>query len=190
MTTTPNPLSPVSIANSELRSIHSEVVGQDYLIKVRLPEDYASSTATYPVLYLLDGDHAFALATDVVQYLLYGQSIPDMIIVSPAYGSKDSPSEGGANQRSRDLTPFPLSWSDEPPGGARYFQFFQQELIPHVESLYRIDSANRTLYGGSLGLLFVLYSLFQDPTLFKNYIAVDGFHDQLLEQGLCMMFQS
>ena len=172
---------PVPIANSELRQIRSTIIGQDYLVKVRLPETYADSTTTYPVLYLLDGDHAFAMATDIVQYLIYGEHIPDLIIVSPAYGSKDGPDEGGTNLRDRDLVPFPTPWTDMTPGGERYLEFLQQELIPSMESLYRIDPTNRTLWGYSLGALFVLYALFQRPEFFKRYIVIDGFHDTLVE---------
>ncbi len=181
MSLEPSPAPPVPIANSELRTLHSTIVGQDYLIKVRLPESYATTTTNYPVLYLLDGDHAFAMATDIVQYLVYGESIPDLIIISPAYGSKDAPEEGGMNMRDRDLLPYPVDWTTQTPGAAQYLQFFQQELIPYVESLYRIDSANRTLWGGSLGLLFVFFTLFHDPRLFRNYIALDGFHSALID---------
>src|SRR5688572_11496039 len=148
---TPELSSPLPIANSELRHIRSAIVGQDYQIKIRLPEMYEKSTATYPVLYLLDGDHAFAMATDIVQYLVYGNLIPDLIIVSPAYGSKDKPEEGGANRRDRDLVPFPLPSSTEAPGAAQFLEFFRQELIPFVESTYRIDSTSRTIWGYSLG---------------------------------------
>jgi tetratricopeptide (TPR) repeat protein len=44
-------------------------------------------------------------------------------------------------------------------------------MIPTIESRYRIDSDNRTLYGYSLGGLFSLYALFTSPELFRNYIA-------------------
>lgn len=89
---------PVSILYSEQHILHSTVLDQDYVVKVRLPcESYSQTTLHYPVLYLLDGDHAFAMATDIVQYLEYYHHIPNLIIVSPAYGSKLSPAEGGAN---------------------------------------------------------------------------------------------
>jgi predicted alpha/beta superfamily hydrolase len=104
----------VHIANIELHELYSHIVRQKYLVKVRLPERYSESTASYPVLCLLDGDHAFAMATDIVQYLLYGEHIPDLIIVSPVYGSKDTPEYGGTNMRNRGLAPFPARWSDTP----------------------------------------------------------------------------
>lgn len=51
---------PVPLACSEMRCIRSSIIGQDYQVKIRLPEAYATTTVSYPVLYLLDGDHAFA----------------------------------------------------------------------------------------------------------------------------------
>jgi hypothetical protein len=165
----------VPITNSELRELHSSIVGQDYLIKVRLPEAYAASTTAYPVLYLPDGDHWFAMATDIVQYLIYGQHVPDLIIASTAYGAKEPPQ----NMRGRDLLPFPTGWTDLAPGAEQYLQFLEHELIPFVESNYRVDSTNRTLAGYSAGSLFVLWSLFTRPGLFQRAIAVDGFHDRL-----------
>jgi uncharacterized protein len=156
----------VSIANSELRHIESSVIGQDYQIKIRLPEDYANTTNLYSVLYLLDGDHAFAMATDIVQYLIYGGHVPDLIIVSPAYDSKKAPEEGGKNMRDRDF--------DMTPEGDRYLEFLQKELIPFVESNYRVSLTDRTLWGYSSSGYFALYALFQKPDLFQKYIIVDG----------------
>ena len=171
----------VPIANSQLRHIGSSIVGQDYQIKIRLPEDYSSTTTLYPVLYLLDGDHAFAMATDIAQYLIYGQHIPDLIIVSPAYGSKKTPEYGGTNMRNRDLAPFPTPHADVTPGGAQYIEFLQQELIPFVESNYRVAPADRTLWGYSFGGIFALYALFHKPDLFQRYIIVDGFDEKHFE---------
>ena len=84
MKTSNDPYPQVSIANSQLRQIRSSIVGQEYQVKIRLPEEYENTTTLHPVLYLLDGDHAFAMATDIVQYLIYGAHIPDLLIVSPA----------------------------------------------------------------------------------------------------------
>ena len=80
--------------------------------------------------------------------------------------------------RDRDLAPFPTPWSDMAPGGDQFLQFLQQELMPYVESNYRIDSTDRTLWGYSFGAIFALYALFQSPELFKRYILVDGFHER------------
>jgi enterochelin esterase-like enzyme len=168
----------VPIANSELHQLYSTHVGQEYQIKIRLPEAYHSSAETYPVLYLPDGDHIFAMATDIVQYLLYGQLVPDLIIVSPAYGSKNSPELGGTNMRNRDLLPFPQQDMASAPGAAAFLAFFEHELIPFVERTFRVAPHDRTLFGYSFGALFVLFALFTKPTLFTRYIAIDGFADE------------
>ena len=181
MTTSLDFFPSVPIANSQLRHLRSTIVGQDYQIKIRLPENYANSTSLYPVLYLLDGDHAFAMSTDIVQYLIYGQLIPDLIIASTAYGSKAGPNEGGINMRNRDLVPFQYPDTGMAPGAAEYLEFFEKELIPFIESNYRIIPSDRTLWGYSYGGIFALYALFQKPGLFQKYIVVDGFDDPFFE---------
>ena len=165
----------VPISNSQLRQIKSSIMGQDYQVKIRLPENYDNVSTLYPVLYLLDGDHAFAMATDIVQYLIYGGHIPDIIIASPAYDSKLAPPDGGKNMRDRDFDPFPVLDSDVMPGGLQYLEFLEQELIPFVESNYRAVPTNRTLWGYSSSGYFALYAMFQKPNLFQRYIVVDGF---------------
>jgi len=172
--------SPVTIAQSELHRLDSQVVGQRYQVRVRLPEDYSDGNDVYPVLYLLDGDHMFAMATDIVQYLVYGGNVPDLIIVSPAYGSKRTPDVGGTNMRNRDLLPFPVEGVPDQSAGARdYLAFLERELMPFVASRYRVDGTQRLLAGYSLGALFVVYALFEKPGLFDVYLAWDSFAEQL-----------
>jgi hypothetical protein len=179
-TNSDNKTIPVPIANSELHELTSSLVGQKYYIKIRLPENYYETSESYPVLYLLDGDHAFAMATDIVQYLIYGEHIPDLMIVSPTYGSKKTPAYGGINMRNRDLKPLPDGFPT-PPGGAVFLQFLEQELIPFVESHYRVNALDRTLAGYSLGSYFAIYALFQKPGLFHRMVAIDGIEDWHLD---------
>lgn len=170
----------VTIAGTQLRIIKSKIVGQDYLAKVRLPEKYGEPGARYPVLYLLDGDHAFAMSTDIVEYLSYGALVPDLIIVSPAYGSKHGPSSGGTNMRDRDFSvPAPTAPKDA--RGDRYLRFLKEELIPYVDREFRTDTTNRTLWGYSAGARFALYAMFQEPGLFQRYVVIDGFASYLPE---------
>lgn len=186
MTLAPHSYPPVSLLYTEQRELHSTIIGQDYLVKVRLPERYHENPdQIFPVLYLLDGDHAFGMAVDIVQYLIYGGHIPDLIIVSPAYGSKVLPHEGGTNMRVRDLLPFAVSdldYSIHPqPGGERYLRFLEQELFPFAESEYRIDPTDRTLWGYSFGGVFLFYALFSGLALFHRYILIDGWHEELMK---------
>ncbi len=181
MTTSTSSYPLVPIADTQLRVIKSAVIGQEYQVKIRLPENYASATTRYPVLYLLDADHAFGMAADIVQYLIYGEHIPDLIIAGPAYDSKNPPVEGGKNMRGRDLAPFATRFTNLAPGASQYLQFFQQELIPFVESNYRVVPNDRTLWGYSMGGAFALLALFTQPTLFQRYLIVDGFWIKFFE---------
>ncbi len=164
----------VPIDGTELRQIHSINTGTDYFIKIWFPQGYNDSIKSYPVLYLLDGDHMFAMVTDIVQYLYYGHFVPKLIIVSPAYGSKLLPKEGGKNMRNRDFDPFTL-------GAEKYLRFLREELIPYVETHLKADSTDRTLLGGSQGAYFGFYALFQEPTLFRRYIVLEGFDDRFFD---------
>ena len=154
----------VKIKQSNLRTIHSNIIGQDYQIKIWFPSGY-NPTKKYPVLYLLDGDHAFAMATDIVQYLNYGEHIPEIIIVSPSYDSKTYPSDGGKNSRNRDFT--------TENGRIKYFKFLEIELIPFIDKEFSTLPQEKAIWGFSNSGVFVIWSLFQKPTLFNRYIAID-----------------
>jgi predicted alpha/beta superfamily hydrolase len=63
--------------------------------------------------------------------------------------------------RNRDL--LPVREAD------RFLLFIQDELIPLIESGYRVDE--RILYGHSFAGGFAIYSMIQRPGLFNRYIA-------------------
>lgn len=164
---------PIVLANTEFFKLPAKAIGEDYYIKVFLPESYGKEDKEYPVLYLLDGDHAFSMATDIVTYLHYGKHIPELIIVSPTYHDKAGPEHGGRNQRRRDYSPFKWGLKPKNPGATAFYQFFSKELIPYIDEHYRTDTKDRTIWGYSRSGLFVLWTLFEKPGLFKRYIAID-----------------
>jgi hypothetical protein len=169
-----SPAAPVTIANSELHTLTAlNIPGQVYQLRVFLPERYHDSDTTrYPVLYLLDGDYCFAMATDVLRYLTYGGEVPQMILVAIAYDSVRMASDGGANMRVRDLTPSPAE-NRPGSGGAENFRcVMRDEIFPFIESTYRVTPSDRALWGHSLGGLFGLYVLFYSPEFFHCYIIV------------------
>ncbi|HEY0245844.1 MAG TPA: alpha/beta hydrolase-fold protein, partial [Mucilaginibacter sp.] len=55
-------------------------------------------------------------------------------------------------------------------GAAVFLGFIEKELMPMIDSKYKSDPANRTLYGYSMGGLFGSYVLFTKPALFKNIL--------------------
>ena len=153
---------------TEIQQIISEEVEDTFYVYVRLPKYYNETDNKYPVLYLLDGDISFNMATSVVRYLQYGRHVPDMVIVAPAYGTMMSDKE--TNYRERDYTPSKIERFKGSGDAGNYLGFIKNELIPIIDSLYRTDKT-RILSGFSLGGLFTLYMMSVEPHLFDNYIA-------------------
>lgn len=153
---------------SKIEQIISKEVNDTFFVFIRLPKNYGSSEKRFPVLYLLDGDISFNMATSIVRYLQFGKDIPDMIIVAPAYGTLLSDNE--TNSRERDYTFSEIERLAGSGSGERYLNFYENELIPLIDSSYRTNN-QRILSGYSLGGLFLINVLLRKPNLFDNYIA-------------------
>ncbi len=147
--------------------LESTNVGRPYHIYVRLPEGYEKSPEKqYPVIYLLDGDSLFPILAANHMFLHYDDNIPEAIVVGIAYGGFDP----AINWRDADFSTETTQWNRS--GGAENFHhFLEQELLPTVESRYRIDTTRRVLYGQSRGGFMVLYSAFNHPDLFWGRIS-------------------
>src|SRR5262245_10096033 len=76
--------SPVTVPNTELRSIHSARTGRDYDLYV-YPPTKPQPGVKYPVLYLLDAQWDFKLLASIQGGLLYDKYVPDVMIVGITY---------------------------------------------------------------------------------------------------------
>jgi len=143
-------------------SINSTILGQKRIIQVVLPEKYKpGSTEKYDVLYVLDGDGNTGLARDMSRFLIGEGYMPETIIV------------GVLNiDRNKDLTPVHIDQNKTSGGGEQFLGFLKDELIPYINKNYPSDGDN-TIFGHSLGGLFVMYALLNQPQAFKSYIAAD-----------------
>lgn len=185
---TENISQPVSVPNTEMRSFYSKILGQDMILFVKLPSRYYNdSQKSYPSWYFTDGNRSFPLIANIASiFEIPVPSEPELIIVSIAYKVRDMADWGA--WRTRDLTPTNVpsldsSWAktltgmtgrqfEVRSGGAKKFlEFIEKEVIPFVESNYRVSQANRGLGGYSYGGLFSLYTLFSQPELFSIYYA-------------------
>lgn len=159
-------------------TLSSSAFEQDYRVRVALPYGYDSSRSAYPVVYLLDSDVLFGLVTDVSRLLplegvpifLGKKRVPELIVVGIGY-------PGGvaemSNKRGRDMNPPEGVEGDVNPDGAtNFFRFLVGDLIPWVESNYRVDPSDRTLIGASRGGVFVLSTLFLHPETFRRHLAI------------------
>ena len=168
----PESFPPATLFGTHTPKLTSSIVGIEYEISVWLPPDYDSaSDKTYPVLYVLDADYMFGLAAHMSWLLIIGEDIPPIIIVGIGFHIQSF--EDLVIQRDRDLFPvvvegFPGSYDD---GSAKFLSFIEIELIPFMNTNYRIDPTLQNIWGNSAGGMFALYTLFHRPGLFQGVIS-------------------
>ena len=153
---------------TEIKEFISEEVNDTFYIYVRLPKYYHEENKRYPVLFLLDGDISFNMATSIVRYLQFGREVPDLIIVAPGYGTLLSDTE--VNYRERDYTISNIDRFEGSGGAENYIGFLKNELMPFVDSSYRTNG-KRVINGYSLGGLFTINLLLEENVMFDGYIA-------------------
>lgn len=158
-----------SITCGNYRKIYSNVLHEERILLISLPEDYGKSDKTYPVLFKLDGDKENFLQAFSAAFYLFDMTdnAPDPIII----GIENT-------DRNRDMLP------DQK---ANYFiQFIHTELIPFVDRNYRTNGF-KILCGQSLSSLFALYSFLEQPDIFDAYILGSfGFY----KESLSVLFEN
>jgi len=162
----------VALENTQEILFKSKSVNQRYKIQIALPQDYSKSSASFPVLFLLDSDKSFGMARDIIDWLSWRRIIERVLIVGISYGEG---TEEWWEKRSRDYTPWKDRtniWGDWPlAGGAdNFLKFLEKELIPWVDSNYRTKKSERALVGLSIGGLFVSYAVIKATQLFNKYL--------------------
>lgn len=93
----------VTIPNTEVRSLVSAILDQEFRIFVALPSNYRTSADSYPVLFVSDADGIFGLVTETIRFLQLRHELPEMVIVGIGYPVNDFHEVYGL--RTRDLTP-------------------------------------------------------------------------------------
>jgi predicted alpha/beta superfamily hydrolase len=156
----------VEIPNSQLQKITSVIVGQEYDLYIHLPRNYGSKEQKYPVLYLLDAQWDFPLVAAIFGQQFYDGFLPGIVIVGITWGGKNPNHD---SLRARDLTPTNAATLRQSGNAPQFLAFIKKELIPFVESQYRVTD-DRTLMGSSFGGLFTLYALFIETELFQRYV--------------------
>ena len=139
-------------------TMNSEILNMDRNYAIYLPPDYETSSRSYPVLYLLHG-----LGDDQTGWIQFGEvkKIADNAIING------------------EATPMVIVMPDANTGEVGYFNipsknwmyedFFFNELMPHVESKYRIksDKRFRAISGLSMGGGGTLTYALHRPDLFS-----------------------
>jgi predicted alpha/beta superfamily hydrolase len=157
----------VEIAGTQLLKIPSTICNQEYVLYINLPRGYDDTTKMFPVLFLVDAQWDFPLVQAIFGEQYYDGFIPGIVIVGITWGGKNPDYD---KLRARDLTPTDISHTGQFGNAPNFLAFIKKELIPFVESKYRVKKDDRTLVGSSFGGLFTLYALFHESETFNRYI--------------------
>jgi predicted alpha/beta superfamily hydrolase len=126
-----------------------------------------------PVLYMLDGNAAAMVFDQAMLADLAAHAAPVLVFIGYDNDLRiDSPA------RTIDYTAWVDTADDENGtpqsigGGAKaFFEVIQQRIKPEVQRRARVDTQQQALWGHSLGGLFVLSTLYTQPTAFQTYVS-------------------
>ena len=162
-----SPSAPLVIG--ETFTIDSKILGETRRINVYPPPGYDKSPALrVPVLYMPDGGMAedFLHVAGLIEVLVGDNTMRPFLLV----GIENT-------ERRRDMTgptenPEDKKIAPHVGGSAAFRKFVREELKPEVKRRYR-TTEETAVVGESLAGLFVVETLFKDPTLFDTYLAFD-----------------
>ncbi len=164
----------------EIVPFQSKVFPAPRQLRILLPDGYRAPTNSnrrYPVLYLNDGQalfdvcvvglsHEWRVDETVGELVAQGKLAP-LIVVGI--------DNGGRRLRAKEYLPYVDRFLQPPepdPQGKRYPKFLLDEVIPFVESRYRImpGAKNRVLGGASYGAGIALHTLIARPESFAGLL--------------------
>jgi len=152
-------------------TVSSADASRTWLVRVGIPKKTAPTTG-WPSFWMLDGNAALIEFDDALLAELAAQPEPHALV----FISHDNQLRTDPPQRNRDYTPrlLPPEEATGPlgNGGADAFlDIIERKIRPQVEDLTPLNQNQRTLWGHSLGGLFVLHTLFTRTGAFDTYIA-------------------
>ena len=140
-------------------TISSSVLGENKEIYISLPHKYDERVHSYPIIFVLEAEFLFNSASNIAHFMAARSKMPQSIIVGLA---------NGEYKKRNELT-F-RKWNGIP---EKYIEFFNKELIPHIESNYRANK-HRTLVGLSPTTGFVIEAMLDHPKMFNAYILLSA----------------
>ncbi len=165
-----------------VESFHSAIVNDEYLLRVRLPPDYdASAPQLYPLVVQLDptyvGLHEYTTTVGLVSHHAGKGEWPEAVIVGVDY-----PDPFTRERDYRIVDPPDPEFGNE--GADRFYRVLRDEILPFLETRYRVDPAQRILVGHSNGAVFAWYATLRhsppEPPLFAAVVAADCGYDEVL----------
>ena len=173
----------VKIAGSRRHALRSDAIGQRFLLNISLPPGYKEDGAPYPVVYVSDGAQAFLAINAVVPLMQLTGELKQFITVGITYDVENA--RDMMTLRTRDLTHCvgdmdggsqgTPEWMEklppsEPGGAQKFLAFINEHVKPFIQNTYNASAIDQCYAGYSLGGLFGLYTLFNQPDSFNRYI--------------------
>ncbi len=172
---------PYFIPKVEKHLIRSKFIDQTFEIRVQVPFSKKDGSEKFPVLYLTDVNSQ--LDTGLIHFMQIGGELRRFITVGIGYPVDHV--LGADALRARDLTPTfgerpeynlpiegvaPVLTEKKSGAAPEFLRFIREQLMPFINSHYNTIPQETTYSGHSLGGLFGLYVLFNQPDTFKNYM--------------------
>jgi enterochelin esterase-like enzyme len=138
--------------------VSSKILGEERIVHVSLPPNYAVARRRYETTYLLDGHvrQFFDITVAAAGYDVVGDSrdyaTPPQIVVGVDQGDR-----GVDLGRNQEL----------------FTRFLVEELVPYIDREFRTNKY-RTLIGHSLGGRFALMTFCRAPGAFPSVIAISA----------------
>src|SRR5665213_803697 len=190
----------VSVPSTHRIQFTSAIDGESYTLSIHVPLTPPPPSG-YPVIYVLDGDFLFGMASDISLdignpnltpvVVAIGHGLLENMDVVAKYATR-KPGDttpigladiGGAlnTLRFHDLT-LPVAPNHRAPdwigltpdnvGGVDAFlKVIETEIKPRVAATVPVNSADQAIFGHSIAGLAVLRALFTEPTAFRTFIA-------------------
>ena len=135
---------------------------------IYLPPDYYTTTKTYPVLYMQDGQNLFDNSTSFSGEWQVDEAL-NTLHSQGNYGAIVIGIDNGGSERLNEYSP----WVNPTYGGGQgelYTQFVGETLKPYIDSNFRTrpQAQYNALIGSSMGALISTYGAVKYPNLFSK----------------------
>ena len=146
-------------------------LGRKRKIWLYLPKEYNTSSGSYPVLYMHDGQNLFDRQTSFSGEWKIDESLDSMVLRGDKGCIVVGIDNGGSN-RLNEYSP----WINPQYGGGQgdeYIDFIVQTLKPYIDNNYRTlgDKENTCMIGSSMGGLISTYAGIKYPDVFGRIAA-------------------
>ncbi len=160
---------PAVIAGTSEYVLRSSRAGREFLVQVAAPVRPLAAGERAAVIYVLDGDYMFGMATDIARNLQIVREVAPVYVV--AIGYPGAVHADWVNGRLRDMLAEPVDVNGQRLGGGgpAFERFLLEELRPFIEARHPIDRSRAYLHGHSLGGLFAASVIASRPDAFAGY---------------------